>query len=134
MNRKDNCLPNCIIIGDIKIPCEGENFLEPIGFKFIPEDDDQIHVETLGQNEESTSKSSKSPKVLQIMKDIPREKELPISGEEGKVIGVELEVKKNRFRPPKMIAVDSSPESITWQLSELDPGVKIEKYQVRGDS
>ena len=32
-----------------------------------------------------------------------------------------------------MIAVDSGPESLTWQLTKVDPSVKIEKYQVRGE-
>ena len=29
-----------------------------------------------------------------------------------------------------MIALDSTQESITWMLSELDPKIRIDKYQV----
>ena len=35
-----------------------------------------------------------------------------------------------RPQPPKMIALDSTAESITWMLSELDPKINIDKYQV----
>ena len=47
------------------------------------------------------------------------------------IVGVELSRPQNRVRPPKMIALGATKESITWQLSELDPKIGIEKYQVR---
>ena len=46
------------------------------------------------------------------------------------IVGVELSRPQNRVRPPKMIALGATKESITWQLSELDPKIGIEKYQV----
>ena len=46
------------------------------------------------------------------------------------ILGVELSRPSNRVRPPKMIALDSTAESITWMLSELDPKINIDKYQV----
>ena len=46
------------------------------------------------------------------------------------ILGVELTPPNNRVRPPKMIALDSTKESITWMLSELDPKIRIDKYQV----
>ena len=46
------------------------------------------------------------------------------------IIGVELSRPRSRVRPPKMIALDSTAESITWMLSELDPKINIDKYQV----
>ena len=74
----------------------------------------------------------------EMMEEISLETELTVLGEKertesksAKMIGVELKEKKNRFRPPQMIAVDSGPESLTWQLTEVDPAVKIDKYQVR---
>ena len=46
------------------------------------------------------------------------------------IVGVEVNRPQNRVRPPKMIALGATKESITWQLSELDPKIGIEKYQV----
>ena len=46
------------------------------------------------------------------------------------IVGVEVNRPQNRVRPPKMIALAATKESITWQLSELDPKIGIEKYQV----
>ena len=49
---------------------------------------------------------------------------------EEPIVGVELSRPSSRVRPPKMIALDSTAESITWMLSELDPKINIDKYQV----
>ena len=104
-----------LFIGDIKIPCAGQKYMEPIGDKFVP----LIETETTKDNE-----------AMQEKKEMTKGMSV---GEEDKVIGVELEEKKNRLRPPKMIALDSTAETITWQLSEPDPELKIDKYQVRGE-
>merc|ERR1712232_308764 len=95
--------------------------VEPIGDKFVP----LIENETTKDAEASREKK-------EMTKEMVLEKELNVVGEEEEdtVIGVELEEKKNRLRPPKMIALDSTSESITWQLSEPDPELKIDKYQV----
>ena len=108
-----------LFIGDIKIPCAGEKYMEPIGDRFVP----QIETETRKDMEAMREKK-------EMNKEITVETELTIVGEEDKVIGVELEEKKNRLRPTKMILLDSTSESITWQLSEPDPKLKIDKYQV----
>ena len=57
---------------------------------------------------------------------------IPEDTEFGKepIVGVELSRPSSRQRPPKMIALDSTAESITWMLSDLDPKINIEKYQV----
>ena len=110
-----------LFIGDIKIPCPGEKYMEPIGDKFVP----PIETETTKDTEAMQEKEEMS-------EGMSLETELTTVGEEDKVIGVELEEKKPRLRPPKMIALDSTAESITWQLSEPDTKLKIDKYQVRG--
>ena len=104
-----------LFIGDIKIPCAGEKYMEPIGDKFVPRIDTDTTKDT-----EAVREKKEMTKGMSV-------------GEEDKVIGVELEEKKNRLRPPKMIALDSTAETITWQLSEPDPELKIDKYQVRGE-
>ena len=111
-----------LFIGDIKIPCPGEKYLEPIGDKFVP----PIETETTKDTEAMQEKEEMS-------EGMSLETELTSVVEEDKVIGVELEEKKPRLRPPKMIALDSTSESLTWQLSEPDPKLKIDKYQVRGE-
>ena len=108
-----------LFIGDIKIPCAGQKYMEPIGDKFIP----LIETETTKDTETTREKKEMS-------KEISVESELTNAGEEEKVIGVELEEKKSRLRPPKMILLDSTAESITWQLSEPEPKLKVDKYQV----
>ena len=95
--------------------------MEPIGDEFVP----LIETETTKDNEAMQEKK-------EMTKGMSLEKEWTTVGEEDKVIGVELEEKKSRLRPPKMIALDSTAETITWQLSEPDPKLKIDKYQVRG--
>ena len=110
-----------LFIGDIKIPCAGQKYMEPIGDEFVP----LIETETTKDNEAMQEKK-------EMTKGMSLEKEWTTVGEEDKVIGVELEEKKSRLRPPKMIALDSTAETITWQLSEPDPKLKIDKYQVRG--
>ena len=110
--------------------------MEPIGLPFNSGKKE-------AENTELEEGSMKSAKALQdnkeMIEEISLEKELTVEGEEesvepkaDKVIGIELQENKKRFRPPKMIAVDSGPESLTWQLTKVDPSVKIEKYQVRG--
>ena len=113
-----------LFIGDIKIPCAGEKFMEPIGDKFVP----LIETDTTKDTEAMREKK-------EMTKEMSPEKELTTVGEreEDKVIGVELEEKKRRLRPPKMIALDSTAESITWHLSEAEPKLEISKYQVRGE-
>ena len=109
--------------------------MEPIGFKFIPDKNE------VGENIELDQGSMKAAKALpenkKMIDEISLEKELTVLGEKeptksktGKMIGVELKEKKNRFRPT-IVAVDSGPESLTWQLTEVGPAVEIEKYQVR---
>ena len=48
---------------------------------------------------------------------------------EEPIIGVELGP-TGRIKPPVMTALDSTQESITWMLSNLDPKIKIDSYQV----
>ena len=72
---------------------------------------------------------------LEEITDLELETEFNITGEDSEfsnepVVGVEIVKPNNRIRPPKMIALDSTPESITWKLSELDPKIRIDKYQV----
>ena len=93
--------------------------MEPIGDRYVP----LIETQTRKDIEDMREKK-------EMTKEIYVETELTIVGETDKVIGVELEEKKNRLRPPKMILLDSTSESITWQLSEPDPKLKINKYQV----
>ena len=93
--------------------------MEPMGDKFAP----------LIENE-ATKDAEATREKKEMNKEMVLETELNVVGEEDTVIGVELEEKKNRLRPPKMIALDSTSESLTWQLSEPDPKLKIDKYQV----
>ena len=94
--------------------------MEPIGDKFVP----LLETDTTKDTEPMQEKKEMS-------KEMSLETEEEEIGEEDTVIGVELEEKKTRLRPPKMIALDSTAESITWQLSESEPKLKIDKYQVR---
>ena len=93
--------------------------MEPIGDKFVPPIETQTTKDTEAMREKK-----------EMTKEMSTKTELTTAGEEDKVIGVELEEKKNRLRPPKMILLDSTSESITWQLSEPEPKLKIDKYQV----
>ena len=121
--------------------------MEPIGLKFIPETGEKKDIANIGSNEESESKPSKSAKALKAkdkerLEEISIEKEITILGEkestesnkEEKIVGVEIKEEKNRLRPPSLQAVDSGPDSLTWQLSELDPELEVERFQVRGES
>ena len=76
-----------LFIGDIKIPCAGEKYMEPIGDRFVP----QIETETRKDMEAMREKK-------EMTKEISVETELTIVEEEDKVIGVELEEKKNIFQ------------------------------------
>ena len=73
---------------------------------------------------------------IEEMRELKLETEYNITGEDSEFnnepnVGVEVVKPNNRIRPPKMIALDSTPESITWKLSELDPKIRIDKYQVK---
>ena len=111
--------------GDLQIPCEGEYFLSTSGVKFVPElqyDDD---LQNLGTSSEDDGEGFQGHKGVHQRHDIS-------DTEFGKepIVGVELSRPSSRQRPPKMIALDSTAESITWMLSELDPKINIDKYQV----
>ena len=46
---------------------------------------------------------------------------------------VEVHTKPNnvKLKPPHLVALNSTDESLTWQLEGLDPKIRIDKYQVR---
>ena len=124
--------------GDLAIPCIGEYFLTPIGEKFVPELEDENDLQNFGLGESKSAEVNPVDSVsdqLEEITDLELETEFNITGEDSEfsnepVLGVEIVKPKNRIRPPKMIALDSTPESITWKLSELDPKIRIDKYQV----
>ena len=110
------------ISGDLKIPCDGEYFFSPIGTKFIAENDDMDNIDNFGNKNPSLSFQSNHifSGNSNGSSEFNREP----------IVGVELTRPSTRVRPPKMIALDSTQESITWMLSELDPKIRIDKYQV----
>ena len=46
---------------------------------------------------------------------------------------VEVQTNPNdvKVKPPHLVALNSTDESLTWQLEGLDPKIRIDKYQVR---
>ena len=118
----------------MKIPCDGEYFLSPIGVKFVPELEDENDLENFGLNEGDKSTSvtlqSSSPHPHPVVFPALGESESSELFNDEPIVGVEVNRPQNRVRPPKMIALAATKESITWQLSELDPKIGIEKYQV----
>ena len=118
----------------MKIPCDGEYFLSPIGVKFVPELEDENDLENFGLNEGDKSTSvtlqSSSPQPHPVVFPALGESESSELFNDEPIVGVEVNRPQNRVRPPKMIALGATKESITWQLSELDPKIGIEKYQV----
>ena len=48
-------------------------------------------------------------------------------------VEVQTNPKNEKVKPPQLVGLDSSDESLTWQLEGLDPKIKIDKYQVNID-
>ena len=86
-------------------------------------------------NQENSDEICQIRLIHGLLRELELETEYNITGEDSEFnnepnVGVEVVKPNNRIRPPKMIALDSTPESITWKLSELDPKIRIDKYQV----
>ena len=48
-------------------------------------------------------------------------------------VEVQTNPKNEKVKPPQLVGLDSTDESLTWQLEGLDPKIRIDKYQVNID-
>ena len=137
-----------INLGDFNIPCPGDPFLEPVGEKFVKKDIDKDVKENNEETDEvETEERNEASKAI----DLGSSKETPVKFQEEKTI-IEIasnkidpefsnvqrnvaEVQTNpnnqKVKPPQLVALNSTDESLTWQLEGLDPKIRIDKYQVR---
>ena len=105
--------------GDFKIPCPGEPFLEPLGDIFD-------EAEFNAREADTRNDASKAFDIDIASNEVDPE----FSNVQRNVAEVQTNRNNPKLKPPHLVALNSTDETLTWQLEGLDPKIKIDKYQV----
>ena len=138
-----------IHLGDFNIPCPEDPFLEPKGENFVKKDhgnkgskenkEETDEVETEERNEASKAIDLGGSKETSVkFKEDKTQIEIAsnnidpeFSNVQRNVAEVQTNPTNQNVKPPQLVALNSTDESLTWQLDGLDPKIRIDKYQVR---
>ena len=128
--------------GDFTIPCPGEPFLEPIGEKFVEETKEadadtnglsEIETNVVGAYEGRKDASKAFDLTESSDSSITFEDETSnpeFSNVQRDIVEIQTDSNTQKVRPPQLVPLNSTEESLTWQLEGLDPKIRIDKYQV----
>ena len=105
--------------GDFNIPCPGEPFLEPLGDIFD-------EAEFNAREADTRNDASKAFDIDIASNEVDPE----FSNVQRNVAEVQTNRNNPKLKPPQLVALNSTDETLTWQLEGLDPKIKIDKYQV----